>query len=71
VLLDLIRSQFDAWVRVLARQLQDAGISAERSASLAVTALAAMEGALLLCRAKGSSAPLETTARELRRLVEQ
>ena len=71
LLLDLIHSQFDAWTEVLARKLKDAGMSAERSVSIALTAVAAMEGALLLCRAARSSAPLETTARELRRLVEQ
>jgi AcrR family transcriptional regulator len=70
-LLDLIHSQFDAWVEVLARQLQNAGTSPKRSVSIAVTAVAAMEGALLLCRAARSSRPLETTARELRRLVSQ
>jgi hypothetical protein len=56
---------------VLARQLRDAGTTAKRSLSIALTAGAAMEGALLLCRAASSNAPLETTARELRRLVEQ
>jgi AcrR family transcriptional regulator len=71
VLLDLIQSQFDLWIETLARQLRDAGISAKASLSIALTAVAAMEGALLLCRAARSSAPLETTARELRRLVEQ
>jgi AcrR family transcriptional regulator len=71
VLLDLIHSQFEAWVDVLARQLQNAGISPKRSVSIAVTALAAMEGALLLCRAAGDSTPLETTARELQRLAAQ
>jgi AcrR family transcriptional regulator len=70
-LLDLIHSQFDAWTEVLARQLKDAGVSAERSVPIALTAVAAMEGALLLCRAARSSTPLETTADELRRLVEQ
>ncbi len=28
-----------------------------------------MEGALILCRAEGSSAPLETVATELKRLL--
>jgi hypothetical protein len=28
-----------------------------------------MEGALILCRAEGSSAPLETVAAELKRLL--
>ena len=71
VLLDLIQSQFEAWATVLAGQLRDAGISAKRSLSIALTAVAAMEGALLLCRAARSSTPLETTARELRRLAKQ
>ena len=71
LLLDLIQSQFDAWINVLARQLRDAGVSTRRSHSIALTAVAAMEGALLLCRAARSSTPLETTARELRHLVEQ
>jgi AcrR family transcriptional regulator len=70
-LLDLIQSQFDLWIETLARQLRGAGIPANRSRSIALTAIAAMEGALLLCRAARTSDPLETAARELRRLVEQ
>ena len=37
--------------------------------AVAVAVVAGMEGALILCRAEGNSAPLETVAAELKRLL--
>ena len=42
---------------------------AHRAGPIATTSLAAMEGALILCRAERSSQPLETTAQELMKLL--
>ena len=64
-----VRSAFDTWVSFLADQLHAAGLPKPRARPLAVAALAAMEGALILCRAERSVQPLETVAAELKRLV--
>jgi hypothetical protein len=63
------RAAFAAWAALLAEQLQAAGVPADQAPPLAATALAAMEGALVMCRAERGSQPLETIARELVRLL--
>jgi len=68
-LIDAARDAFSSWTSLLASQLQAAGVPAHRAAPIATTALAAMEGALLLCRAERSSLPLEATAQELMNLL--
>jgi len=68
-LMAAVRAAFDSWVDLLASQLRAAGFPAIRSRTVAVAALAAMEGALILCRAEGSVEPLETVAGQLRRLA--
>jgi len=44
-------------------------VPAHRAGPIATTTLAAMEGALLLCRAERSGQPLETVAKEVMNLV--
>jgi TetR/AcrR family transcriptional regulator, lmrAB and yxaGH operons repressor len=68
-LIEAARAAFAAWTAQLASQLDRAGLRPDRAGGVAVTALACMEGALILCRAERSSAPLEATARELMNLV--
>jgi len=68
-LLAEIRSTFRSWVETLATQLEVSGIPTDRARSIATTALATMEGALILCRAEGSTDPLELAADELGRLL--
>jgi AcrR family transcriptional regulator len=68
-LMAAVRASFDSWVELLASQLRAAGLPAARSRSVATAALAAMEGALILCRAERSVEPLEVVAGQLRRLV--
>lgn len=63
------RAAFAQWTDRLARQLRAAGLPADRCGPVATTALAAMEGALILCRAERSIQPLEATARELMNLL--
>jgi AcrR family transcriptional regulator len=63
------RGAFAQWTDRLAGQLQAAGMPADRCGPVATTALAAMEGALILCRAERSTRPLEATARELMNLL--
>jgi len=63
------RAAFADWTGVLAGQLQATGMPEARARSVATASLAAMEGALILCRVERSSVPLEDTARELLNLV--
>ncbi len=64
-----VREIFRSWVSELARQLERAGMSTRQSVSTARTVLAAMEGALILCRAESSVEPLNDVAKQLLRLV--
>jgi TetR/AcrR family transcriptional repressor of lmrAB and yxaGH operons len=63
------RAAFAQWTGRLADRLRAAGLPADRCGPVATTALAAMEGALILCRAERSIEPLEATARELMNLL--
>jgi AcrR family transcriptional regulator len=67
--IDIVRSTFRSWVKLLAEQLAAVGVPAGRAAPIAVATLAGMEGALILCRAEGNAKPLETVAEELMRLL--
>ncbi len=68
-LIDVIRVAFRSWVALLAGQLEAAGVPAARAAPIALTAVAGLEGALILCRAEGGSGPLDVVAGELMRLL--
>ena len=68
-LIGAARAAFSDWTALLAGQLQAAGVPAHRAGPIATATLAAMEGALILCRAERSSQPLEATARELMNLL--
>jgi TetR/AcrR family transcriptional repressor of lmrAB and yxaGH operons len=60
---------FRRWEDVLRQRLTDAGVAEATASELASTALALLEGAELLARTQGSTAPLERAARSLRILV--
>ena len=66
-LIHLVRETFRAWVSVLTDQLEKVGVPPSRARPIAVATVAGMEGALILCRAEGDIAPLETVAAELKR----
>jgi AcrR family transcriptional regulator len=68
-LLDVVRTTFRAWVTLLADQLEAVGIPPLRAAPIALTTLAAMEGALVLCRAERGVAPLDAIAGQLALLI--
>jgi TetR/AcrR family transcriptional regulator, lmrAB and yxaGH operons repressor len=68
-LIDVARETFRSWVEILAEQFEQAGVPAQRASGIAMTTLAGMEGALILCRAEGSVRPLDETAAELMRLL--
>lgn len=63
------RQGFRSWIALLAGQLVVAGLARADARSLAVTTLACAEGGLVLCRAEGTVAPLETIARQLQTLA--
>lgn len=67
-LLDTARTAFSLWRDTLATRLHDLGVAADRAPAVATTVIAAVEGALVLCRAERSAAPLRTVAGELARL---
>jgi TetR/AcrR family transcriptional regulator, lmrAB and yxaGH operons repressor len=68
-LISAARTAFADWAALLADKLQAAGVPAHRAVPIATVTLAAMEGALILCRAEQSGQPLEITARELMNLL--
>jgi AcrR family transcriptional regulator len=64
-ILGSVRAAFRSWSAALAGRLESAGLAPDQSRRLALTALAAMEGALILCRAEGSAQPLFEVANEV------
>jgi len=68
-LMAVVRATFRSWVAVLAEQLEAAGVPSRRATPIALATLAAMEGALILCRAEGNVRPLNAVAEELMRLL--
>ena len=68
-LVGVVRSTFRDWRTLIATQLEAAGVQPDRAAAIAMVTLAGMEGALIICRAEASVAPLDTVAAELFRLL--
>ena len=66
-LIDVVRATFRSWIALLTEQLEAVGVPPGRAQPIALTSVAAMEGALILCRAEGGPGPLETVATELLR----
>lgn len=66
---DAARKAFERWRRVLASEMEAAGIDASRAAELGMLVLAAFEGALVLSRTYRDLAPLDSVRRELRERV--
>ncbi|TAL22357.1 MAG: TetR/AcrR family transcriptional regulator [Aquabacterium sp.] len=68
-LLDLVDGVFVQWRQVLAAALEREGVAHARAQRMAVMAIAAVEGALAMCRAGRSVAVLDEVAEELELLV--
>jgi AcrR family transcriptional regulator len=68
-LMALVGATFASWIELLADQLRGVGLKKDRARNVALSTLAAVEGALILCRAERGTQPLETVAAELKRLV--
>jgi AcrR family transcriptional regulator len=61
---------FQLWEQLLQDAFTVAGVPETRTRALAVTVLAAIEGAIILSRADDSPEPLELAAGELHRLID-
>jgi AcrR family transcriptional regulator len=70
-LLDIARAGFRNWIEILTEQLSATGVPADHAGRIATAVLAAMEGALILCRTERDVAPLDAVAAELMRLLPQ
>jgi AcrR family transcriptional regulator len=66
---DVVRQTLASWVDLLASQLRSAGLPTRHARSLALTALASVEGALILCRAQGNLRPMDAVDDQLRVLA--
>ena len=66
-LLDQANGIFVQWQEIISRSLQDAGVAVVRSRSLALLAIASIEGSVALCRAARSVEPLDLIWQELQR----
>lgn len=64
------RHAFDDWQNQLAGALRAEGVEAGRAAALSTLIVAAVEGAIALCRVERSAAPLQRVAAQLQALVE-
>jgi TetR/AcrR family transcriptional regulator, lmrAB and yxaGH operons repressor len=62
-------STFIAWERQLGKSLRAAGMSTSRADAAAPLVLAALEGALVLCRARRDVGPLDAVGKALARFV--
>lgn len=61
---------FAAWSAAVARMLERAGVATSRAADMGDFTIAAFEGALMLARARQSTAPILQAAQELGRLFD-
>ncbi|MFZ0972215.1 MAG: TetR/AcrR family transcriptional regulator [Solirubrobacteraceae bacterium] len=66
---DAAREAFERWRRLLASEMEAAGIDASRADDLGMVVLAAFEGALILCRTYRDLAPLDSVRREIRERI--
>lgn len=64
-LLKVGRESFRSWIGLLSRQLVNTGVPPKAARSLAMTTLASVEGALVLCRAEGTVRPLDSVEHQL------
>jgi AcrR family transcriptional regulator len=68
-LMQVGRESFRAWIALLAAQLHATGLTEREAESMATTALASVEGALILCRAEAGLEPLDRVNVELRAMA--
>jgi TetR/AcrR family transcriptional regulator, lmrAB and yxaGH operons repressor len=69
-LAEVCQEAFEGWQQVLVEGLGSAGIERGRTESLATTIVCALEGGLILARARRDTAPLDAVAEELASMVQ-
>jgi AcrR family transcriptional regulator len=62
---------FESWLALLTAALQERKVPSVRARQLAQTIVAAIEGALILCRAQRDSGPLRDVGAELGRVLDE
>jgi TetR/AcrR family transcriptional repressor of lmrAB and yxaGH operons len=68
-LLAVAKDAFASWESLLSEQLTQVGVEEAKARAIAVTTIASVEGALILCRADGSVEPLTTIEGQLLNLL--
>ncbi len=66
-----VRSAFRSWTSALSERFEAAGLGSREARQIALAAIAAMEGALIMCRAEGDARPVAEIGDQLLRLVPQ
>jgi len=66
---DSAREAFERWRRLLASEMEAAGIDTSRAQEIGMLVLAAFEGALILSRTYRDLAPLDSVRREIHERV--
>ena len=61
---------FDGWLEAMTEALEEMGVQAPRSSTLATLMVSALEGAIVLCRVRRETRPLDAVEEELRPLLE-
>jgi TetR/AcrR family transcriptional regulator, lmrAB and yxaGH operons repressor len=69
-LVEVCQEALEEWQQVLVEGLGSAGIERGRTESLATTIVCALEGGLILARARRDTAPLDAVAEELALMVQ-
>lgn len=59
------------WAKLISDSLREAGLAEEEAMAMATLIIAAVEGAILLCRAQQSIAPFDRVARLLLQQIQQ
>jgi AcrR family transcriptional regulator len=66
---DATAEVFERWEQMFAETLREAGVPRARATRVATLTVAAIEGAVVLCRAERSTAPLLDVGRELEGVI--
>jgi AcrR family transcriptional regulator len=66
----VLRQAFDGWLEPLAESLVELGVPPERSDSLAVVTIAALEGAIIMARVRRDLTPFDALVRQLGPLLD-
>jgi AcrR family transcriptional regulator len=66
----VLRQAFDGWLEPLSESLAELGVPPERAENLAIVAISALEGAIILARIRGELTPFDALVVELGPLLD-